>query len=71
VNLTAWAHAQSVHVTTAYLSFREGMLPIVAPKAGRLILMRNWALKAVGCTECDVGPQAVLQAGSVPCGGGG
>ena len=30
---------------------------------------RNRALKAVGCAQRDIGPQAVLKAGSVPCGG--
>ena len=30
---------------------------------------RNRALKAVGCAQRDIGPQAVLEAGSVPCGG--
>jgi hypothetical protein len=32
---------------------------------------RNRALKAVGCARRDVGPRAGLEAGSVPCGGGG
>jgi putative resolvase len=32
---------------------------------------RNRALKAVGGAQRDVGPLAVLEAGSVPCGGGG
>jgi predicted site-specific integrase-resolvase len=30
---------------------------------------RNRALKAVGCAQRDIGPQAVLTAESVPCGG--
>jgi len=30
---------------------------------------RNRTLKAVGCAERDVGPQAALGAGSVPCDG--
>jgi putative resolvase len=30
---------------------------------------RNRALKAVGCAQRDVGPQAVLKAGSTACGG--
>jgi predicted site-specific integrase-resolvase len=32
---------------------------------------RNRALKAVGCAQRDIGPQAVLAAGSTPCGGAG
>ena len=32
---------------------------------------RNRALKAVGCAQRDIGPQAVLKAGSTPCGGAG
>ncbi len=32
---------------------------------------RNRALKAVGCAQRDIGPQAVLKAGSVPRGGAG
>ena len=32
---------------------------------------RNRALKAVGCAQRDIGPQAVLAAGSAPCGGAG
>jgi putative resolvase len=32
---------------------------------------RNRALKAVGCTQRDTGPRAVLAAGSPPCGGAG
>ena len=32
---------------------------------------RNRALKAVGCAQRDVGPQAMLTAGSTPCGGAG
>ena len=32
---------------------------------------RNRALKAVGCAQRDVGPQAVLAAGSAPRGGAG
>jgi predicted site-specific integrase-resolvase len=39
VNLTEWAHVQGVYVTTAYLWYREGMLPIVARKVGRLVLV--------------------------------
>ena len=32
---------------------------------------RNRALKPVGCAQRDIGPQAVLAAGSTPCGGAG
>ena len=32
---------------------------------------RNRALKAVGCAQRDIGPQAVLRAGSARCGGAG
>jgi putative resolvase len=39
VNLTGWAHAQGIHVTTAYRWWREGVLPVPARKAGRLILV--------------------------------
>lgn len=33
--------------------------------------VRNRVLKAVGCAQRDIGPQAVLSAGSAPCGGAG
>ena len=56
MNLTEWAHAQGIHVTTAYRWYRVGMLPVPARK---------------GCAQRDIGPQAVLTAGSVPCGGAG
>jgi putative resolvase len=39
VNLTEWAHAQGIHVTTAYRWYREGTRPVPAQKAGRLILV--------------------------------
>ena len=39
MNLTEWAHAQGVHVQTAYRWYREGTLPVPARKAGRLILV--------------------------------
>jgi putative resolvase len=39
VNLAEWAHAQGIHVTTAYRWWREGALPVPARKAGRLILV--------------------------------
>ncbi|HET9877330.1 MAG TPA: IS607 family transposase [Mycobacterium sp.] len=39
MNLTEWAQAQGVHVTTAYRWHREGKLPVPAQKVGRLILV--------------------------------
>lgn len=39
MNLTEWAHAQGIHVTTAYRWYREGRLPVPAQKVGRLILV--------------------------------
>ena len=39
MNLTEWARAQGVHVTTAYRWYREGVLPVPARKVGRLILV--------------------------------
>jgi putative resolvase len=39
VNLTEWARAQGIHVTTAYRWYREGVLPVPARKVGRLILV--------------------------------
>ena len=39
MNLTEWAYAQGIHVTTAYRWYREGVLPVPARKAGRLILV--------------------------------
>ena len=39
MNLTEWAHAQGIHVTTAYRWYWEGTLPVPARKAGRLILV--------------------------------
>jgi len=39
VNLTEWAQAQGIHVTTAYRWYREGNLPVPAQKVGRLILV--------------------------------
>ena len=39
MNLTEWAHAQGIHVTTAYRWYREGTLPVPAQKVGRLILV--------------------------------
>jgi putative resolvase len=39
VNLTEWAHAQGIHVQTAYRWYREGKLPVPARKVGRLILV--------------------------------
>jgi putative resolvase len=39
VNLTEWAHAQGIDVSTAYRWWREGALPVPARKVGRLILV--------------------------------
>jgi putative resolvase len=39
VNLREWALEQGVHPKTAYRWFREGMLPVPARRAGRLILV--------------------------------
>lgn len=39
MNLTEWAHAQGINVTTAYRWYREGTLPVPAQKVGRLILV--------------------------------
>ena len=37
MNLTEWARAQGIHVTTAYRWYREGVLPVPARKVGRLV----------------------------------
>ena len=39
VNLTEWAYAQGIHVSTAYRWWREGALPVPIRKVGRLILV--------------------------------
>jgi putative resolvase len=39
VNLTEWAHAQGIHVQTAYRWYREGTLLVPVQRAGRLILV--------------------------------
>lgn len=39
MNLTEWAHAQGIHVQTAYRWYREGKLPVPVQKVGRLILV--------------------------------
>jgi putative resolvase len=39
VNLTEWARAQGIHVTTVYRWYRDGVLPVPARKIGRLILV--------------------------------
>jgi len=48
VNLTEWAHAQGIHVTTAYRWYREGTLPVPARKAGRLIIVSPETAAAPG-----------------------
>jgi putative resolvase len=55
VNLTEWAHAQGIHVTTAYRWWREGALPVPARKVGRLA---EWAAGAglpIARVEAEVG----------------
>jgi putative resolvase len=39
VNLTEWARVQGIHVRTAYRWCREGTLPVLVQKVGRLILV--------------------------------
>jgi putative resolvase len=52
VNLTELAHAQGIHVQTAYRWYREGTLPVPAQKVGRLILVSpQTATGAVRKTE--------------------
>lgn len=46
MNLTEWAHAQGIHVQTAYRWYREGKLPVPAQKVGRLILVSLQAAEA-------------------------
>jgi IS605 OrfB family transposase len=58
VNLTEWAHAQGIHVTTAYRWYRKGTLPVPAQKVGRLI-------------PVSPGTAAGTAAGSSPQGGAG
>ena len=50
MNLTEWAHAQGIHVTSAYRWWREGTLPVPARKAGRLILVSP----ATGAVRYDI-----------------
>ena len=54
MNLTEWARAQGIHVTTAYRWYREGTLPIPARKVGRLILVSP---------ETAAGPERTAAAG--------
>ena len=55
MNLTEWAHAQGIHVQTAYRWYREWTLLVPVQKVGRLILV-----------SADIEPEAVkVQA----CGG--
>ena len=52
MNLAEWAHAQGIHVQTAYRWYREGTLPVPAQKVGRLILVSpETATKAARKTE--------------------
>ena len=39
MNLAEWSRAQGIHVSTAYRWWREGTLPVLARKLGRLILV--------------------------------
>lgn len=48
MNLTEWAHAQGIHVRTAYRWYREGTLPVPPRKAGRLILVSPETAAAPG-----------------------
>ncbi len=51
-----------------------GMIEVLTSLRARLYgrrPARNRALKAVGCARRDIGPQAVLTAGSAPGGGAG
>jgi putative resolvase len=48
VHLTEWAHAQGIHVTTAYRWYRDGTLPVPARKVGRLILVSPETAAAPG-----------------------
>lgn len=54
MNLTEWAHAQGIHVTTAYRWYREGTLPVPARKIGRLILVSP-ETAAVPCPQGGAG----------------
>lgn len=52
MNLTEWAHAQGIHVQTAYRWYREGKLPVPVQKVGRLILVSPESAAAVAGPEC-------------------
>ncbi|MGH3562161.1 MAG: IS607 family transposase [Mycobacterium sp.] len=54
MNLTEWAQAQGIHVTTAYRWYREGKLPVPVQKVGRLILVSSEAASA-GAASGGVG----------------
>jgi putative resolvase len=54
VNLTEWAQAQGIDVTTAYRWYRKGRLPVPVQKVGWLIL---------------VSPEIASSAGGVAAGG--
>jgi putative resolvase len=82
VNLTKWAHARGIHVTTAYRWYREGALPVLARKTGRLILVSpdtaaaaspqgGAGLYARVSSRWTIGPLAALTAASAPCVGAG
>ncbi len=51
MNLTEWARAQGIHVTTAYRWYREGKLPVPARKVGRLILVSPETVTSASAQE--------------------
>jgi putative resolvase len=51
VNLTEWARAQGIHVTTAYRWYREGKLPVPARRVGRLILVSPETVTSASAQE--------------------
>ena len=55
MNLMEWAHAQGIHVTTAWRWYREGTLPVPARKAGRLILVSS-GMAASPCPQGATSP---------------
>ena len=55
MNLTEWAHAQGVHVQTAYRWYREGKLPVPVQKVGRLILVSPETAAEAACKADGAG----------------
>lgn len=87
MNLTELAHAQGIHRTAyrwyregalpvpaqnadRLILVSPDTAAATSPQNGRQ-LARNRGLKAVGCAQRDIGPRAVLGAGSARCGGAG